>query len=52
MAHKPVKKPKKKLTDVERHSRFKDMAQEVGASDKSVDFDRAFKAATGKGKAP
>ena len=31
-----------KLTDAERHDRFKEMAREVGASEKSADFDKAF----------
>jgi len=31
-----------KLTDDERHQRFKDMAREVEASEKPEDFDRAF----------
>lgn len=35
--------PKRKLTDVERHDRFLDMAREVEASDNPKDFDRAFK---------
>ena len=34
--------PKPKLADAERHARFKDMAREVGASEKPEDFDRAF----------
>ena len=41
MARKPARKPK--LTDAERHKRFLDMAEEVGASDKADDFDKAFK---------
>lgn len=32
-----------KLTDAERHARFKDMAREVEASEKPTDFDKAFK---------
>jgi hypothetical protein len=48
----PAKPPKKKLTDSERHTRFVDMAKEVGASGKPQDFDQAFKAVTKKGKAP
>lgn len=35
-----MKKPK--LTDAERHKRFVEMAKEVGASNNSKDFDRAF----------
>jgi hypothetical protein len=30
------------MTDAERHKRFLDMAREVGASDDSKDFDKAF----------
>jgi hypothetical protein len=45
-----AKKPQKKqpLTDAERHQRFVDMAEEVGASDKPEDFEKAFKAVTKK----
>ncbi len=32
-----------KLTDDERHQRFKDMAREVEASENAKDFDKAFK---------
>jgi hypothetical protein len=42
-------KPKRKLTDADRHARFKDMAKEVGASDDPKDFERAFKKVTAKG---
>ena len=35
--------PKPKLTDVERHKRFKDMAHEVEASEDEKDFDKAFR---------
>lgn len=36
--------PKKaKLTDAERHARFKDMAKEVGASEDPKDFEKAFR---------
>jgi len=41
-----TKKPKKVLTDSERHKRFADMAKEVEASDKPRDFDKAFKSVT------
>jgi hypothetical protein len=34
--------PKPKLTDAERHGRFKDMAREVGASEDPKDFEKAF----------
>jgi hypothetical protein len=39
-------KPKPKLTDAERHGRFKEMAREVEASEDPKDFDRAFKIVT------
>jgi hypothetical protein len=41
-----AKKPAPKLTDVERHKRFVDMAHEVGASEDPKDFDKAFKKVT------
>ncbi|HKQ44055.1 MAG TPA: hypothetical protein VJS47_01555 [Rhizomicrobium sp.] len=41
MAKKPA--PKKKITDAERHKRFKDMGEEVGASKDPKDFETAFK---------
>jgi hypothetical protein len=37
-------KPEPKLTDAERHARFKEMAREVEASEREDDFDRAFEA--------
>jgi hypothetical protein len=37
-----VKATPPKLTDAERHARFKEMAREVEASDKPEDFERAF----------
>lgn len=40
MTKKP--QPKPKMTDEERHQRFRDMAREVEASDDAKDFDRAF----------
>lgn len=42
-------KPKQptKLTDEERHRRFKEMAREVEASEKAKDFDKAFESVTG-----
>jgi hypothetical protein len=40
MSEKPPKKPK--LTDAERYKRFLDMAEEVGASEDTKDFDQAF----------
>jgi hypothetical protein len=46
MSEKSKVKAKPKLTDSERHERFKDMAKEVAASEKSADFDRAFKGVT------
>lgn len=33
---------KPKLTDAQRHARFKDMAREVLASEDPKDFDKAF----------
>jgi hypothetical protein len=51
MVNHPNRSKKKKLTDAERHKRFVEMGKEVGASDKPKDFDRAFKAVTGKGNA-
>jgi hypothetical protein len=36
-------KPEPKLTDDERHARFKEMAREVEASEDAEDFDRAFR---------
>jgi hypothetical protein len=42
------RKPKSKLTDAERHNRFKDMAREVEASEDEKDFDKAFEKVTGK----
>jgi hypothetical protein len=40
---KPAKpKPKPKLTDAERHQRFKDMAREVEASEDPSAFEKAF----------
>ena len=52
--HKEDKKTNPKLTDAERHKRFKDMAKEVEASEKPGDFDWAFDMVAGKkkGKAP
>ena len=38
--------PKTKLTDAERHKRFKDMAKEVGASEDPKEFEKAFKRVT------
>ena len=40
--------PKPQRTDKERHERFKEMAREVDASEKSEDFDEAFKRVTTK----
>jgi len=37
----PKTKPPK-LTDAERHKRFKETAREVGASEDPKDFERAF----------
>ena len=46
MADKP--KPKPRLTDADRHKRFKEMAHEVAASEDAEDFDKAFKTVTAK----
>lgn len=46
MARKPAANPKPKLTDAERHKRFVEMAREVGASESSKAFDKAFKRVT------
>jgi len=46
MARKP--QPKPKPTDAERHSRFKEMAREVGASEDPKDFEDAFTRVTAK----
>jgi hypothetical protein len=48
MPRKPTSKPK--LTDAERHKRFVEMAREVGASEDSKDFDKAFKKVAGRKK--
>lgn len=40
MSQKPKRPPK--LTDAERHARFKEMAHEVGASEDPKDFAKAF----------
>lgn len=42
------RQPKPKLTDTERHQRFKDAAREVDASEKARDFDKAFEKVTQK----
>jgi hypothetical protein len=42
-----------KLTDAERHARFVETAKQVGASERSEDFDRAFeKVAAPRSKPP
>ncbi|MGE0603131.1 MAG: hypothetical protein AB7O46_05025 [Xanthobacteraceae bacterium] len=41
-------KKAKKLTDAERHKRFKDMAREVEASEDPKAFEKAFKKVTAK----
>ena len=46
---KPVK-AKTKLTDTERHKRFKDMAKEVGASEDPKTFEKAFRQVTSRPK--
>jgi hypothetical protein len=44
MSRKSASKPK--LTDAERHKRFVEMAKQVGASDDTKDFEKAFKRVT------
>jgi hypothetical protein len=44
MTAKPKAEPK--LTDAQRHARFKEMAREVEASEDPKDFERAFGAVT------
>jgi hypothetical protein len=39
---KPKREPKPKLTDVERHRRFVDMAHELKVDESPEAFDRAF----------
>ena len=34
------RKPKRKLTDAERHARFVELARQVGAEGEAPDFDR------------
>ena len=46
MTRKSDQPKKPPLTDAERHKRFVDMAQEVGASEKPEAFDKAFKKVT------
>ncbi len=48
MGDQPPPKPTPKLTDAERHARFKDMAREVGASENPADFEKAFKGITSR----
>ena len=50
MPQKSSKKPK--LTDEERHERFKEMAREVEASDDTEVFDKAFEKVTAKPRQP
>jgi len=40
------RKTKAKLTDAERHKRFKEMGEEVGASKDPKAFEKAFKKVT------
>jgi hypothetical protein len=40
----------RRLTDDERHKRFVDVAQSIGASEKEADFDRAFADVTKNGQ--
>jgi hypothetical protein len=44
------KKPRPKLTDAVRHTRFVDTAREIGASEDPKDFDRAFEKVTNKSR--
>jgi hypothetical protein len=46
MANHPNRSKKKRLSDAERHKRFKAMAKEVGASEDQRDFDKAFQTVT------
>ena len=48
MTRKPQSLPK--LTDAERHARFKEMAREVEASDDPKDFEKAFEGVTARTK--
>jgi len=50
MARKAESKPK--LTDAERHKRFVEMAQKVGASEDPKDFEKAFKRVASISKRP
>lgn len=45
MKEKPIKK-KPKLTDAERHARFKEVARVLGASEDPKDFEKAFRKLT------
>ena len=42
MTTRPKPKPQPKLTDAERHARFKDMAREVEADESPEAFEQAF----------
>ena len=46
MVEKPQKK--RKLSDADRHARFKDMAREVEASEDAKTFDEAFEKVTAR----
>jgi hypothetical protein len=48
MTKKQTQRPK--LTDADRHQRFKDMAREVEASNDPKAFDKAFKKVTARPK--
>ena len=50
MPRKSAAKKKPKLTDAERHARFKEMAGEIQASDDQKDFDKAFNKVTAPSK--
>jgi hypothetical protein len=47
---KRMRKPK--LTDADRHKRFVETAKKVGASEKSEDFEKAFKSLRVKMQTP
>jgi hypothetical protein len=46
------KKQRPKLTDVERHKRFLETAEKVGASDNAKEFDKAFSSIVKSPSAP
>lgn len=53
MAKKPTAKPKKPpLTDSERHKRFSEVANEIGATGPATDFDGVLKRVAAQKKTP